>query len=52
VMVSGMDREEAALAAGADVFLHYDEWLRIGSVVEQLLAAKSDTRPSGPHFAS
>lgn len=37
VMVSGMDREEAALAAGANRFLHYDEWLRIGSVVEELL---------------
>ncbi len=34
VMVSGMDREKAALAAGATSFLSYDEWLRIGSVVE------------------
>jgi DNA-binding NarL/FixJ family response regulator len=37
VMVSGIDREAAALAAGASRFLHYDEWLRIGSVVEELL---------------
>lgn len=34
IMVSGMDREEAALAAGANCFLSYDQWLRIGSVVE------------------
>lgn len=34
IMVSGMDREEAALAAGANCFLPYDQWLRIGSVVE------------------
>jgi DNA-binding NarL/FixJ family response regulator len=34
IMVSGVDRSEAASAAGANAFLHYDEWLRIGSVVE------------------
>lgn len=37
VMVSSIDRAEAALAAGADGFLLYDEWLRIGSVVKELL---------------
>jgi DNA-binding NarL/FixJ family response regulator len=37
VMVSGIDREEAALAAGANRFLHYDQWLRIGSVVDSIL---------------
>jgi hypothetical protein len=37
VMVSGMDRKAEALAAGANAFLHYDEWLRIGSLVESLL---------------
>lgn len=37
VMVSGIDREEAALAAGANRFLHYDQWLRLGSLVEDLL---------------
>lgn len=40
VMVSGIDREEAAVHAGASSFLHYDEWLRIGSVVESHLAAR------------
>ena len=37
VMVSGIDREAAALAAGANAFLPYDEWLRIGLVVEALI---------------
>lgn len=37
VMVSGIERAEAALAAGATAFLHYDEWLRIGTVVDTLL---------------
>ena len=41
IMVSGIDREAAALAAGADAFLHYDEWLRIGSVVEAVLAGNT-----------
>jgi CheY-like chemotaxis protein len=38
VMVSGIERTGPALRAGADCFLLYDEWLRIGTVVEQLLA--------------
>lgn len=38
VMVSGIDRAEEALAAGANAFLHYDEWLRVGSVVETVIA--------------
>src|SRR4051812_5707409 len=37
VMVSGFDRSQMALAAGANAFLNYDEWLRIGSVVADLL---------------
>lgn len=35
IMVSGVDRSAAAREAGATAFLHYDEWLRIGSVVEK-----------------
>ena len=35
IMVSGIDREAPALAAGATSFLHYDQWLRIGTVVER-----------------
>jgi DNA-binding NarL/FixJ family response regulator len=34
VMVSGRDRAKVAATAGATSFLHYDEWLRIGTVVE------------------
>jgi len=37
VMVSGIDRTKEALAAGASRFLHYDEWLRIGTSVDELL---------------
>lgn len=37
VMVSGIERTIPALKAGADRFLLYDEWLRIGSVVKNLL---------------
>src|SRR5215212_9052516 len=41
VMVSGIDRTQPALAAGADRFLLYDEWLRIGTVVQELLAERN-----------
>lgn len=40
VMVSGIDRTKPALAAGADRFLLYDEWLRIGTVVQELIATR------------
>jgi DNA-binding response OmpR family regulator len=40
VMVSGIDRTRSALEAGASTFLSYDAWLRIGTVVAELLAAK------------
>ena len=39
VMVSGIDRAASAVEAGATSFLNYDEWLRIGTIVEQHLAA-------------
>jgi CheY-like chemotaxis protein len=38
IMVSGIDRSAEALAAGANFFLSYDEWLRIGTVVAELLS--------------
>ena len=41
VMVSGIDRGTAPLEAGATVFLQYDQWLRIGTVVEELIGANS-----------
>src|SRR5437870_12549867 len=40
VMVSGIERTAPALAAGADRFLLYDEWLRIGTVVKELINAE------------
>lgn len=46
VMVSGIDRTPQALAAGANAFLSYDEWLRIGSVVGEVLEKPEES--SGP----
>lgn len=40
VMVSGADRATAAKEAGASSFLHYDEWLRLGTVVQDLMSAE------------
>lgn len=37
VMVSGIDRAKEAREAGANTFLSYDAWLRIGSIVDDLL---------------
>lgn len=44
IMVSGIDREREALEAGANCFLHYDEWLRIGSVVDAYISSQDDRR--------
>ncbi len=49
IMVSGMDRSDVARAAGATDFLHYDEWLRIGTVVEQHLGK---SHPAGAQEGS
>ena len=40
VMVSGLDRTKSALEAGATTFLSYEAWLRIGTVVAELLATR------------
>ncbi len=48
VLVSGYDRTERALAAGANAFLNYDEWLRIGSVVADVMASAADARAALP----
>jgi DNA-binding NtrC family response regulator len=37
VMISGIDRTRPALEAGATRFHNYDEWLRIGTVVAEIL---------------
>jgi CheY-like chemotaxis protein len=44
VMVSGIERSALALAAGADRFMLYDEWLRIGTLVKDLLAERRPRR--------
>jgi DNA-binding response OmpR family regulator len=41
VMVSGIDRSKSAIEAGASTFLSYDAWLRIGSVVAELVGPQS-----------
>ncbi len=46
VMVSGLDRSAVAAEAGATVFLNYDEWLRIGTVVSDLLSPEDAANPS------
>ena len=43
VMVSGIDRTKTALEAGASTFLSYDAWLRIGTVVAELLASRESS---------
>ena len=46
VMVSSIDRRAAAGAAGATAFLLYDEWLRIGTIVAELVGTSpGDSTP-------
>jgi CheY-like chemotaxis protein len=45
LMVSGTDRSEEALSAGATRFLHYDEWLRAGTVVADLIQQPASATP-------
>jgi DNA-binding NarL/FixJ family response regulator len=46
VMVSSIDRRAAAQAAGANAFLLYDEWLRVGTIVASLISpTPPDTTP-------
>jgi CheY-like chemotaxis protein len=42
VMVSGLDRTQTAIEAGATTFLSYDAWLRIGTVVAELVPPKPE----------
>ena len=48
LMVSGMDRATQALGAGATRFLSYDEWLRVGNVMNDLLAETRSPFASDP----
>ena len=50
VMVSGIDRTSAALAAGATRFLLYDEWLRVGLVIGEIMAASDAGSPRREEF--
>jgi len=45
LMVSGVDRTPAALAAGANAFVLFDQWQRIGLAVAELLSPKPATAP-------
>jgi DNA-binding response OmpR family regulator len=47
ILVSGIDRRDAALAAGANSFLLYDEWLMLGNVVESMMHPSAHV-PAGP----
>jgi CheY-like chemotaxis protein len=40
IMVSGFDRTREALAAGATRFLNYDEWLRLGTVMDEIFTTQ------------
>ncbi len=47
VMVSGVNREADARGAGATCFMHYDEWPRIGGIVETHLRSTGGTIAPG-----
>ena len=38
IAVSSMDRTDEVLSAGATAFLNFEEWLRIGTLVAELIA--------------
>jgi DNA-binding response OmpR family regulator len=42
VMVSGLDRAKQAVEAGATTFLNYDAWLRIGTVVAEIVGQTAE----------
>jgi CheY-like chemotaxis protein len=48
VMVSGIDRTKSAREAGATTFLSYEAWLRIGTVVSEILSAKAGESTAAP----
>lgn len=49
LMMSGIDRREPALAAGADAFLTYEEWLMVGNHVAALLTKRFGQRSPLKH---
>jgi len=54
VMVSGLDRSKPAIEAGATTFLSYEAWLRISTVVAELVSPQSivSKAPTEPDTAS
>jgi ActR/RegA family two-component response regulator len=44
LMVSGIDRTNEAIKAGATRFLPFDEWLKVGTVVAEMLETVSGPR--------
>lgn len=48
VMVSGYDRAKEAFDAGATRFLNYDEWLRIGTLVADVIGGANVTASPFP----
>jgi DNA-binding response OmpR family regulator len=45
VMVSGIDRRDSAIEAGATAFLHYDKWLLLGQTIAELINAPGSRNP-------
>lgn len=45
IAVSGIDRSQEAVAAGANRFMLYDEWLRIGTLATEVLGFADSTPP-------
>jgi hypothetical protein len=43
--VSGLDAQDKAREAGATAFLNYDAWLRVGTVMEEMLRSGASSTP-------
>jgi DNA-binding response OmpR family regulator len=48
IMLSGRDECPEAITAGANLFLNYEAWLRIGTIVEQVIMKASAPRVPAP----
>lgn len=48
LMISGLDRTRATVEAGATRFHNYDEWLRIGTVIAEMLAVPATVESPAP----
>ena len=47
LMISGIDRSQEAIEAGATAFHSYDQWLLIGGVAAELIATGASVTASG-----